>query len=112
MFIMLLGRLGTHAVSVSTLAFNVNSVAFVPLIGLGMAVTTLVGQQLGGDRPDRAARAAWTGFHMGAPTSLPRFATRPSSYFVSSRVIAYSTPSTSFSPARSRERATCGLSSW
>jgi MATE family multidrug resistance protein len=63
-FLLLLGKLGTHAVSVSTLAFNVNSVAFVPMIGIGMAVSTLVGQQLGGDRPDRAARAAWTGFVM------------------------------------------------
>jgi MATE family multidrug resistance protein len=64
LFILLLGKLGTEAVSASTLAFNVNSVAFVPMYGVGMAVSTLVGQQIGGDRPDRAARAAWTGFHM------------------------------------------------
>lgn len=63
-FILLLGKLGTEAVAVSTLAFNVNSVAFVPMLGLGIAVSTLVGQQLGAERPDRAARAAWTGFHM------------------------------------------------
>ena len=44
------------------LAFNVNSVAWVPMMGMGLAVSTLVGQQLGGNRPDLAARAAWTAF--------------------------------------------------
>ncbi|NQT13955.1 MAG: hypothetical protein HQ582_14470, partial [Planctomycetes bacterium] len=46
------------------LAFNVNSVAFIPMMGLGIAVTTMVGQQLGRDRPDMAARATWTAFRM------------------------------------------------
>ncbi len=44
------------------LAFNVNSVAWVPMMGVGLAVSTMVGQQLGANRPDMAARAAWTAF--------------------------------------------------
>jgi MATE family multidrug resistance protein len=44
----------------TSLAFNVNAVAFVPLIGLSIAVSTLVGQKLGENRPNLAARAAWT----------------------------------------------------
>lgn len=64
LFILLVGRLGTEAMTATTLAFNVNSVAFIPMMGLGIAVTTMVGQQLGRDRPDMAARATWTAFRM------------------------------------------------
>jgi MATE family multidrug resistance protein len=64
LFILLVGRLGAEAMAATTLAFNVNSVAFVPMIGLGIAVTTMVGQQLGRNRPDMAARATWTAFRM------------------------------------------------
>jgi len=63
-FILLVGRLGADAMAATTLAFNVNSVAFIPMIGLGIAVTTMVGQQLGRDRPDLAARATWTALAM------------------------------------------------
>ena len=34
------------------LAFNVNSVAWVPMMGMGLAVSTMVGQQLGANRPE------------------------------------------------------------
>jgi MATE family multidrug resistance protein len=44
------------------LAFSVNSVAWVPMMGMGLAVSTMVGQQLGANRPDMAARATWTAF--------------------------------------------------
>ena len=64
LFILLVGRLGEEAMAATTLAFNVNSVAFVPMLGLGIALTTMVGQQLGRDRPDMAARATWTAFWM------------------------------------------------
>ena len=61
-FILLMGSLGTEAMAATTLAFNVNSMAFVPVIGLGIAVSTIVGQQLGQNRADLAARATWTTF--------------------------------------------------
>ena len=60
-FLLFVGQLGTEAMAATNLAFNVNSVAFVPMLGVAMAVSTIVGQQLGRDRPDRASRAAWTG---------------------------------------------------
>jgi len=66
LFLLLVGRLGTLAAAATTLAFNVNSIAFVPMIGLGIAVSTLVGQQLGRNREDLAARATWTAFAMAA----------------------------------------------
>ncbi|MBN1851741.1 MAG: MATE family efflux transporter [Pirellulales bacterium] len=63
-FLLLLGRLGTNAMAATTLAFNVNSVAFVPMLGMGIAVSTMVGQQLGAERIHLATRATWTAFHL------------------------------------------------
>lgn len=65
-FILFVGLLGTDVLAASTLAFNVNSVAFIPMIGLGIAVTTLVGRHQGARRPILSARAAWSGFSMAA----------------------------------------------
>ena len=41
-------------------AFTVNNVAWIPMWGLGTAVTAIVGQQLGRNRAELAARATWT----------------------------------------------------
>ena len=49
----------------TSLAFTVNAVAFVPMIGLNIAVSTLVGQKLGENRPDLASRATWTAMVVG-----------------------------------------------
>ena len=59
------GRLGEVESAATTLAFNSNIVAFIPMVGLGIAVSTLVGQQLGHNRPDYAARATWNGLAIG-----------------------------------------------
>ncbi|MFO0882877.1 MAG: MATE family efflux transporter [Pirellulales bacterium] len=42
------------------LAFNVNAVAFIPVVGLSIATATLVGQHLGENRSDLAAKSTWT----------------------------------------------------
>jgi len=62
LFITLVGGLGKMNQAGTMLAFNVNSVAWVPMMGMGLAVATKVGQQLGANRPDMAARATWTAF--------------------------------------------------
>lgn len=49
----------------TNLAFNVNAVAFVPMFGLGIAVSTLVGQNLTAGRTDLAERAVWTALILG-----------------------------------------------
>lgn len=41
------------------LAFNVNAVAFIPVVGLSIATATLVGQHLGENRSDLAAKSTW-----------------------------------------------------
>jgi MATE family multidrug resistance protein len=62
LFITLVGGLGKINQAATMLAFNVNSVAWAPMMGMGLAVATMVGQQLGANRPDMAARATWTAF--------------------------------------------------
>jgi MATE family multidrug resistance protein len=64
-FMMLLGLLEKTSQSASTLAISINSLGFLPMIGLGMAVTTLVGQRIGAGSPDLAARATWTSVVIG-----------------------------------------------
>ncbi len=53
-FILLVGRFGTIALAATNITFNINSIAFMPMIGLGMAVEIIVGQRLGENRPDLA----------------------------------------------------------
>ena len=60
LFLLVVGTLGKDAMAATTLAFNVNCLAFVPMLGLGIALSTLVGQQLGRNNPKLAARATWT----------------------------------------------------
>lgn len=51
--------LGTTAVAVSTLASNVEQLSYMPAIGFAVAASTLVGQNLGANRPEAAEQSAW-----------------------------------------------------
>lgn len=64
-FIILMGRISDKAVAATSLAFNMNGLSFIPMIGMGIAVTTLVGQCLGADRPQDARRVTWTALSIG-----------------------------------------------
>nr|WP_290811193.1 MATE family efflux transporter [Halovivax sp.] len=46
------------------------TLVFLPAMGLGRAIDTMVGQNLGADRPDRAARAVWLAASTGAGVML------------------------------------------
>lgn len=61
-FVVLVGRLGTREQAATNLAFTLNSLAFVPMLGMGMAVMTLVGRRIGEGRPDLAVRTVWKAF--------------------------------------------------
>jgi MATE family multidrug resistance protein len=63
-FLIGIGQLGTVAAAATTLAISINIVAFVPMMGAGIAVSTLVGNYLGANRPDLARRATWSGLWM------------------------------------------------
>lgn len=70
-FLLVMGQLGEEAVGATSIAFQVNSMAFMPVIGMGIAVSTLVGRELGSERPDRAERATWNALIVAMIYSIP-----------------------------------------
>ena len=60
-FLLLIGRLGEKTMLATNLAFSVNSIAFMPAVGLQIGVAALVGRWIGQRNPDVAARVAWNG---------------------------------------------------
>jgi len=63
-FVLVVGRLGTASLAATNIAFNINTLAFMPMIGFGIAISVLVGQYLGADKPGLAQTAVYSGFHM------------------------------------------------
>jgi len=63
-FILLIGRLGTTSLAASNIAFNINTLAFMPMIGMGIAISVLVGQRLGANNPLLAERSTYSAFHL------------------------------------------------
>lgn len=61
LFILLVGTLGENEYAATSVTFTLNTLAFLPAMGLAVAVEILVGQRLGADRPDLAERTAYTG---------------------------------------------------
>jgi len=63
-FILLIGRLGTSSLAATNIALNINTLAFMPMIGMGIAISVLVGQRLGENRPELAERSTYSAFHL------------------------------------------------
>jgi MATE family multidrug resistance protein len=63
-FVLVVGRLGTASLAATNIAFNINTLAFMPMIGFGIAISVLVGQYLGSDKPGLAQVATYSGFHL------------------------------------------------
>lgn len=63
-FTFLVGRLGEAELAATSIAFTLNIVAIVPMVGIAQGVAVLVGQRLGEDCPDLAARSTWSGFQL------------------------------------------------
>ncbi len=63
-FILLIGRLGLMQLAASNIAFNINTLSFMPIIGLGTGVSILTGQYLGMNRPDVAEQRVYAGFKL------------------------------------------------
>ena len=65
-FIIIIGQIGTVELAASNLAFSLNSLAFVPMSGIGMAVMTLVAQRIGEKQPELAVRITYLAFWVAA----------------------------------------------
>lgn len=66
LLLVFIGRIGTHELAATVLAFNLNSMAFIPIFGFGLAVSTLVGRRIGEGRPELAIRTTWLGMGLAA----------------------------------------------
>jgi MATE family multidrug resistance protein len=64
LFLLVIGRLGMTQLAATNIAFNINTVAFMPMMGTGIAISMLVGRYLGDDKPDLAQRSVYSGFHL------------------------------------------------
>ena len=66
-FIILLGNIGaspdekTRIQEATTIAFSLNSIAYIPMLGLGQTISILVGQAVGAGTPAAAKRAVANG---------------------------------------------------
>ena len=69
-FVFVIGSLGAKELAATSLAFNLNTLAFVPLIGMGIAVSTLVGNRVGEGRPELAVKTTWSAFQISAAWML------------------------------------------
>lgn len=64
-FILILGRIGQMELAATNIAININSLAFMPMFGLGIAVSMAVGQNIGAGKPETAKYAANSAVQLG-----------------------------------------------
>jgi len=64
-FSLLVGRMGLVALSATNIAFSINGLTYLPIIGLSIAVSILVGRSQGQGRPDYARRATYNSLFLG-----------------------------------------------
>jgi multidrug resistance protein, MATE family len=63
-FILIVGRLGKQELAVTNLVMSINALSYMPMLGFSMGVSTLVGQAMGGGKPDSAVVAAKATTHI------------------------------------------------
>ena len=63
-FLMFVGTLGMHEGVTTNIAFNIESLAFLPMVGMMIGVAVIVGQRLGENKPQLAEKAAWSAIHL------------------------------------------------
>ncbi len=56
-FSLLIGRMGLVELSATNIAFSINSLTYLPIVGMSIAASILVGRSQGQGRPDLARRA-------------------------------------------------------
>ena len=64
LFVALVGQIDKLSLTATNLTFQINMLAFMPMVGLGIAVSALVGQALGANNPALAQRTVWSAFYM------------------------------------------------
>lgn len=63
-FIFMIGRLGKAELAATNIVFSISTLAFLPMIGFSIGVSTLVGQSIGRGRPEEGGTAAASAAHI------------------------------------------------
>ena len=71
LFVLLLGRQGEAAAIASNMALSINLFALMPMIGLGIATSIMVGQYMGARQPDLAEKSGWIALKAGMVYTIP-----------------------------------------
>jgi len=61
---MFVGTVGMREQVATNIAFNIEALAFLPMVGMMIGVAVIVGQRLGENKPELAEKAAWSAIHM------------------------------------------------
>ncbi|MCU0703397.1 MAG: MATE family efflux transporter [Fimbriiglobus sp.] len=69
-FVFLTGLMSKLEAAATTVAFTINLVAFLPLVGIGQGVEILVGRRQGEGRPDRSEQTTWAGMKLNLGYAL------------------------------------------
>lgn len=69
-FLVMADWFGENALAAATVAISINNFAFIPMLGVGQAVSVLVGQYLGGNDDRQAAKASWAGMKLAIGYTL------------------------------------------
>jgi MATE family multidrug resistance protein len=62
LFLLFIGKIGLVELAATSIAFNISTLVFMPMIGSGIAVSIMVGQYLGSNRSHYAERSVYSGF--------------------------------------------------
>lgn len=65
LFVVLVDRIGKAAANATSMTFTLNSLTFLPMMGLGQAISVLVGKRIGEKRPEIAEKTVYTGLRWG-----------------------------------------------
>ncbi|HAL44700.1 MAG: hypothetical protein A2Y12_05105 [Planctomycetes bacterium GWF2_42_9] len=60
LFVVFVGRIDAVSFAASSMVFQINMLAFMPMIGFGMATSILVGRAIGAGKPDLAQKTTWS----------------------------------------------------
>jgi MATE family multidrug resistance protein len=60
LFVVFIGRIDAVSFAASSMVFQINMLAFMPMIGFGMATSILVGRAIGAEKPDIAQKTTWS----------------------------------------------------
>lgn len=100
-FVLLIGKIGIAELTAHSIAMNIFMLAIMPVGGLTIAVSVLVGQRLGSSDPDGAERVTYSAMHLAAIVfvaaglmlaALPAWFTSPFSQGMSPSTYAVTVP--------------------